>query len=70
MFQENAHHSENETNSYNQTTLSFECPTAHWYFTSPARSIQLLGQSLTGTALAIISTTHWGGMAYSEGTDF
>ena len=28
--------------SYKQTTLSFECPTAHWYFTSPARSIQLL----------------------------
>ena len=29
-----------------------------------------LGQSLTGTALAIINTTHWGGIAYSEGTDF
>ena len=29
-----------------------------------------LGQSLTSTALAIINTTHWGGIPHSEGTNF
>ena len=50
-----------------ETTLNFECPTG-------ISHLQLgrtrWGQTLTGTALAIITTTDLGGMAYSKGTDF
>ena len=69
MFQEKAHqtaqHKEKEkklTNKH-ETTLNFECPTG-------ISHLQLgrtrWGQTLTGTALAIINTTYLGGWPTPE----